>query len=205
MTSLPVPLAAAVDAAEVKRRLANPGRLWPEVPQTGAPEGIASAVLVPVVLHPIPTLLLTLRAAQLSSHAGQVAFPGGRIEPGENPEQAALREAAEEIGLDPRLPQVLGRLPGHVTGTGYHITPVLALVEPPLNLVPAPDEVELAFEYELAPLLNPALPEIRTAVRRGETRSFYVWPHAEHYVWGATAAIMHSLAALLRDGKGLGE
>lgn len=195
------PLPPALDAAEVERRLRNPARLWPGTPQSGRPEGIASAVLVPVVLHPAPTLLLTLRAARLSAHAGQVAFPGGRIEPGENPEQAALREAAEEVGLDPRLPRVLGRLPEHVTGTGYHITPILALVEPPLNLVPSPDEVELAFEYELAPLLDPALPERRSAVWRGERRAFHVWPHTQHYIWGATAAIMHSLAALLRDGQ----
>ncbi|MDJ0388492.1 CoA pyrophosphatase [Roseomonas sp. E05] len=205
MISLPAPLAPALDASAVRQRLTEPGRLWPEVPQSGASEGIASAVLVPVVLHPSPTLLLTLRASGLSSHAGQVAFPGGRIEPGESAEQAALREAAEEIGLDPRMPEVLGRLPGHVTGTGFHITPILALVEPPLNLVPAPDEVELAFEYELAPLLDPALPETRTAIWRGERRSFYVWPHARHYVWGATAAIMHGLAALLRDGTRSGE
>ncbi|MXP65719.1 CoA pyrophosphatase [Roseomonas sp. M0104] len=205
MTTLPVSLAPALDPAEVRRRLTDPGRRWPEVPQSGAPEGIASAVLVPVVLHPLPTLLLTLRASSLSSHAGQVAFPGGRIEPGETPEQAALREAAEEIGLDPRLPEVMGRLPGHVTGTGFHITPILALVEPPLNLVPAPDEVELAFEYELALLLDPALPETRSAIWRGRRRSFSVWPHARHYVWGATAAIMHRLAELLRDETRSGE
>jgi 8-oxo-dGTP pyrophosphatase MutT (NUDIX family) len=191
-----ISLAVTLDAAEVARRLANPARL-----SAGSAilSGRASAVLVPVVLHPVPTLLLTLRAAALSSHAGQVAFPGGRMDPGETPEQTALREAAEEIGLDPRLPRVTGRLPELVTGTGYHITPVLALLEPPLNLTPAPDEVELAFEYELASLLDPALPETRTAIWKGERRSFAVWPHARHYIWGATAAIMHSLAALLRD------
>nr|WP_305123320.1 CoA pyrophosphatase [Roseomonas sp. GC11] len=194
---MPPPL----DAAEVARRLADPARLARAAAGDEAvpPGAKPSAVLVPVVLHPSPTLLLTLRAARLSSHAGQVAFPGGRIEPGENPEQAALREAAEEIGLDPRLPRLLGRLPGHVTGTGYHVTPVLALLEPPLSLVPSPDEVEQAFEYALAPLLDPALPQRRTALWKGERRSFYVWPHDEHYVWGATAAIMHSLAVLLRD------
>ncbi|WP_419895845.1 CoA pyrophosphatase [Roseomonas sp. USHLN139] len=196
---LPVPLAAPLDAAEVERRLSDPVRLARAAAQRVAPQGRPAAVLVPVVLHPQPTLLLTLRAARLSSHAGQVAFPGGRIEPGENPEQAALREAAEEVGLDPRLPRILGRLPEHLTGTGYHVTPVLALLEPPLNLVNAPDEVEQAFEYDLAPLLDPALPERRSAIWKGERRHFFVWPHAEHYVWGATAAIMQSLAALLRE------
>ncbi|WP_160000525.1 CoA pyrophosphatase [Roseomonas sp. 18066] len=195
---LPVPVAAPLDAAEVVRRLSDPARLARAAAMTVAAQGTPAAVLVPVVLHPQPTLLLTLRAARLSSHAGQVAFPGGRIEPGENPEQAALREAAEEVGLDPRLPRILGRLPEHVTGTGYHVTPILALLDPPLNLVNAPDEVEQAFEYDLAPLLDPALPERRSAIWKGERRHFFVWPHEQHYVWGATAAIMQSLAGLLR-------
>ncbi|MFZ6763030.1 NUDIX hydrolase [Pseudoroseomonas sp. WGS1072] len=191
-----------MDAEAVLRRLSEPGRLAPppaRAPVPSAPPpGIAAAVLVPVVLGPRPSLLLTLRAATLSSHAGQVAFPGGRIEPGETPEQAALREAAEEIGLDPRLPRILGRLPEHVTGTGFHVTPVLAVLEPPLNLTPAPDEVAQVFEYDLAPLQDPALPERRAAIWKGERRSFDVWPHDEHYVWGATAAIMRTLAAALR-------
>lgn len=190
----------SLSAAELLRRLAEPGRL------DRAGRGVRphagdrqAAVLVPLVLHDAaPSVLLTLRAAHLSSHAGQVSFPGGRIEAGENPEQAALREAAEEVGLDPRLPQVIGRLPGMMTGTGFHITPVLAVLQPPLNLVPAPDEVEQAFEYDLAPLLDPALPEIRQAEFRGQMRSFFVWPHETHYVWGATAAILQSLAQVLR-------
>jgi 8-oxo-dGTP pyrophosphatase MutT (NUDIX family) len=197
--ALPPPAAASLDAAEVVRRLSDPARLARAAATTLPAEGRPAAVLVPVVLHPRPTLLLTLRAARLSSHAGQVAFPGGRIEPGENPEQAALREAAEEVGLDPRLPRLLGRLPEHLTGTGYHVTPVLALLDPPLSLVNAPDEVEQAFEYDLAPLLDPALPDRRSALWRGERRHFVVWPHAQHYVWGATAAIMQSLAELLRQ------
>ncbi|MDQ1080585.1 CoA pyrophosphatase [Pseudoroseomonas cervicalis] len=213
--SRPAGAGFALDPEELTRRLSDPARLrWlaervasedralGEQPLDSAAGpatlGKPSAVLVPVVLGPRPSLLLTLRAAKLSSHAGQVSFPGGRIEPGENPEQAALREAAEEIGLDPRLPRLLGRLPGHVTGTGYHVTPVLALLEPPLNILPSPDEVEQAFEYDLAALLDPALPERRTAIWKGERRSFYVWPHATHYVWGATAAIMRNLALLLR-------
>ncbi|WBV43566.1 CoA pyrophosphatase [Pseudoroseomonas cervicalis] len=215
MSGAAPPLETPLDTAELVRRLSDPARLrWlagrvaaedralGEQPLDSAAgpaiPGKPSAVLVPVVLGPRPSLLLTLRAAKLSSHAGQVAFPGGRIEPGETPEQAALREAAEEVGLDPRLPRLMGRLPGHVTGTGYHVTPVLALLQPPLNIVPSPDEVEQAFEYDLAPLLDPAFPERRTAIWKGERRSFYVWPHATHYVWGATAAIMRNLALLLR-------
>ena len=114
-----------------------------------------AAVLVPIVLHPRPTILLTLRAAKMSAHAGQVSFPGGRIEAGETPEAAAVREAAEEVGLDPRLPELLGRLPEHHTGTGFHITPVVALVPPPLNLVADPREVEEPFELPLSVILDP--------------------------------------------------
>lgn len=195
--ALPGPLAAA----EVVRRLSDPARLGRGGGAVASEGGAAAAVLVPVVLHDSgPALLLTLRAETLSSHAGQVAFPGGRIEPGENPEQAALREAAEEIGLDPRLPRILGRLPEHVTGTGFHVTPVVALLDPPLNLVPSPDEVALVFEYALAPLLDPALPQRRSAIWKGERQHFLVWPHETHYVWGATAAIMHTLAVALREG-----
>lgn len=163
------------------------------------PDGIRpAAVLVPVVLHPDPALLLTLRAARLTSHAGQVSFPGGRIEPGETPEQAAVREAAEEIGLDPRLPELLGRLPEHLTGTGYRITPVVALLAPPLHLTPHAGEVEECFELPLSVVLDPAAPERRRAEFQGRAREFWVWPHERHYIWGATAAILLNLARLLR-------
>jgi mutator protein MutT len=157
-----------------------------------------AAVLVPIVLHPRPTILLTLRAAKMSAHAGQVSFPGGRIEAGETPEAAAVREAAEEVGLDPRLPELLGRLPEHHTGTGFHITPVVALVPPPLNLVADPREVEEPFELPLSVILDPAAPERRTAEWKGRTRTFWVWPHERHYIWGATAAILVNLAKVLR-------
>ena len=157
-----------------------------------------AAVLVPIVLHPQPSILLTLRAAKLSAHAGQVSFPGGRIEAGETPEAAAVREAAEEVGLDPRLPELLGRLPEHHTGTGFHITPVVALVPPPLNLVADPREVEEPFELPLSVILDPHAPERRTAEWKGRTRTFWVWPHERHYIWGATAAILVNLAKVLR-------
>jgi 8-oxo-dGTP pyrophosphatase MutT (NUDIX family) len=159
----------------------------------------AAAVLVPIILHPgAPSVLLTLRSGQLSSHAGQVAFPGGRIEAGETAEAAALREAAEEVGLDPRLPEILGRLPDHLTGTGYRMTPVVALLRPPLNLVHDPAEVEEPFELPLAVVLDPAAPERRRAERNGRMREFWVWPHERHYIWGATAAVLVNLARLLR-------
>jgi len=91
-----------------------------------------AAVLVPLVLHRAPAILLTRRAAHLSAHAGQVAFPGGRLEAGESPEEAALREAEEEVGLPRHWPRLIGRMPRHQTGTGYMVTPVLGLLERPL-------------------------------------------------------------------------
>ncbi|MBR0656872.1 CoA pyrophosphatase [Roseomonas arctica] len=160
---------------------------------------IDAAVLVPIILRAEPEILLTLRAATLSSHAGQVSFPGGRIEPGETPEQAALREAAEEVGLDPRLPSVLGALPEHRTVTGYHVTPVLALIEPPFTLTPDPAEVAEIFAYPLAELLRPGAVQRQSAAFRGRTREYWVWPHDRHLIWGATAAMLRNLAILLAD------
>ncbi|MDI3305568.1 MAG: CoA pyrophosphatase [Acetobacteraceae bacterium] len=192
-------------AEQIAARLADPAALARAAPGIGssaeglAPERIIpAAVLVPIVLHPEPTVLLTLRAAKLSSHAGQVSFPGGRIERGETPEAAALREAAEEVGLDPRLPELIGRLPDHLTGTGFRMTPVVALVPAPLNLKPDPAEVEEPFELPLSVVLDPKAPERRSAEWKGRKREFWVWPHERHYIWGATAAVLVNLARVLR-------
>jgi 8-oxo-dGTP pyrophosphatase MutT (NUDIX family) len=163
-----------------------------------------AAVLVPFVLGSMPGVLLTKRTAHLSAHAGQVSFPGGRIDPEDaSPEAAALREAQEEIGLDPAQVELAGRLPDYVTGTGYRITPVIGLLPPGvaldmLQLMPSAHEVEAVFELPLAVLLDPDAPQRRRAHFRGRWREFWVWPHPEHYIWGATAGILVNLAARLR-------
>lgn len=190
-------------------RLADPDRLPRDRPspeedlERAARTGgriVHAAVLVPLVAHPEPTVLLTLRSSRLNSHAGQVSFPGGRMEAGETPEQAALREAEEEVGLDRALPLVLGRLPAVLTGTGYRVTPVVALLRPPFELRHDPGEVEEPFEYPLARLLDPAAPERRRQEFRGRMREFWVWPHERHYIWGATASMLVTLAAVLQSG-----
>jgi 8-oxo-dGTP pyrophosphatase MutT (NUDIX family) len=160
--------------------------------------------LVPFVLGPAPGVLLTRRGDALSSHAGQVSFPGGRIDPGDaSPEAAALREAHEEVGLDPASVELIGRLPDYVTVSGFRVTPVVGLLPQgvafdALDLRLSPHEVKDVFELPLAVLLDPQAPQRRTAMFRGRERHFWVWPHPHYYIWGATAAILVNLAARLR-------
>jgi 8-oxo-dGTP pyrophosphatase MutT (NUDIX family) len=159
---------------------------------------VPAAVLVPVVLGKVPGILLTKRTAHLSKHAGQVSFPGGRIDAGETPEAAALREADEEVGLVARDVELLGRMDDYVTGTGYRITPVIGLLPPGLTLHPSPNEVESVFELPIDVLLDPQAPRRERGERRGNLREYWVWPHPDHFIWGATAAILVHLAQKLR-------
>jgi 8-oxo-dGTP pyrophosphatase MutT (NUDIX family) len=160
---------------------------------------VPAAVLVPVVLGPAPGILLTKRNAHLNKHGGQVSFPGGRIDATDaDAEAAALREAEEEIALDRMHVEVLGRLADYVTGTGYRITPVLGLLPPGLTFQPAPDEVEAVFELPIGVLLDPEAPKRQRHHVRGIWREYWVWPHPDHYIWGATAAILVHLAQKLR-------
>jgi 8-oxo-dGTP pyrophosphatase MutT (NUDIX family) len=165
-------------------------------------EGVTTpaAVLVPIVNRPEGlTLLLTQRSADLPDHPGQISFPGGRVEP-EDPThaQAALREAAEEVGLDRLRVAVLGQLAPYETVTGYRVTPVVGWVEPPFTLTTDPVEVAEAFEVPLAFLLDPANHQ-RQFRMLGETRrDFWAIPYRDRYIWGATAAMLLIFERTLR-------
>jgi 8-oxo-dGTP pyrophosphatase MutT (NUDIX family) len=154
-----------------------------------------AAVLMPVVLRPSGlTVLLTERAAHLKTHAGQVAFPGGRIEPGEGALTAALREAQEEIGLDPALVSPLGFLPPYFSGTGFRVQPLVALVPPEIALQPNPDEVGRIFEVSLDHVLDLAQYRQSTIFWRGKERTFFILDYPDAYIWGVTAGILRSFA-----------
>ncbi len=197
-----------MDAADLPARLARPAEGPPgdDASDLIGASLIPAAVLVPFVFGAAPGVLLTKRTAHLTAHAGQVSFPGGRIDPEDaDAEAAALREAQEEIGLDPARVRIVGRLPDYVTGTGYRITPVVGLLPPDtaleaLSLRPSEHEVEKVFELPLSVLLDPAAPQRKRAQFRGRWREFWVWPHPDHYIWGATAGILMNLAAKLRSG-----
>ncbi|MBL8808412.1 MAG: CoA pyrophosphatase [Rhodospirillales bacterium] len=166
-----------------------------------APAGTmkAAAVLVPLVARPEGlSVLLTQRTAHLHDHAGQISFPGGRLEP-DDPDAvaAALRETEEEIGLHRRHVDVVGRLDTYQTRTSYEVTPVVGLVTPPFELTPDPFEVADIFEVPLAFVLDPRNRERRSRDFQGTQRHFWVLPYPDRYIWGATAGMLVNLAEVL--------
>lgn len=170
----------------------NPG-MDPEGPLTPA------AVLVPLVLRPGgPTVLLTQRTDHLYDHAGQISFPGGRIEDGDaTPEAAALRETEEEVGLNPSRVELIGRLDTYVVRTGFEVTPTVGFVHPPFDINPDPFEVAEVFEVPLAFIMDRGNHERHSREYQGTQRFFYVMQYEDRYIWGATAAMLVNLVDIL--------
>ncbi len=165
-------------------------------PGTGpCPPLIPAAVLVLLVDRRRGlTVLLTERTEHLADHAGQISFPGGRIGAGDGgPEDAALRETEEETGLSRRRVDVLGRLDTYITRTGFTVTPVVAIANPPLGLDPDPREVAAVFEVPLAFFLDAANHQLCSRPFRGRDRRFYAMPYRDRYIWGATAGMLVNL------------
>src|SRR5882724_11131641 len=175
----------------------QPGGQPPQIALTPA------AVLVPIVDQPGGlTILLTQRTAHLSDHAGQIAFPGGRIEPTDaHPVAAALREAEEEVGLPESHVEIVGRLDTYITGTGFEIIPVVGLVRAPYPARPDPYEVAEIFEVPLDFVIDPLNLQRGTREWKGATRTFFALPYGHRYIWGATAGMLVNLAEVLAEGE----
>jgi 8-oxo-dGTP pyrophosphatase MutT (NUDIX family) len=158
------------------------------------PPARPAAVLVGIVAREELMVLLTQRTSDLPTHAGQIAFPGGKLEPHDpGPVEAALREAEEEIGLGADFVEPLGFLDGYRTGTGFTVAPVVAMIRPGFRLAPDPREVADVFEVPLAFLMDEANHHKHTREWKGRDRHYYAMPYGERYIWGATAGMLKNL------------
>jgi 8-oxo-dGTP pyrophosphatase MutT (NUDIX family) len=187
-------------------RFANPPIWQPELVrerQFMDRQPAPAAVLLGLVMREQPTVLLTQRTAHLSTHSGQIAFAGGKSDAGDADAAAtALREAQEEVGLDPLHVQVLGELPIYITGSSFYVTPVVALISAEMTLQPNPSEVAHAFEVPLAFLMNPANHRWHQVQHEGFVREWLSMPYQdgsnERFIWGATASMLRNFYCFLQ-------
>ena len=169
-----------------------------DLPEQSEALMVPAAVVIAITDRVEPGVILTVRREDMRTHAGQVAFPGGRIDPGESATEAALREAQEEILLDPAQCEVVGTIEPYRTITGYLVTPVCAVIPPDLPLESQEREVADWFEPPLQFLLDPANQQQRSALFRGETRHYYELLWEDRRIWGATAAMIVNLSRRLQ-------
>ncbi len=193
--------------ARVRAALAAPARNTSDYDLNDGGSGSDPSRLTPAAvligLVPVPSgleVILTTRASHLKHHAGQVAFPGGKLDAEDRDEVAcALREAGEEIGLDLSQARVMGAFAAHETVTGYHVTPVVALIDPAFQPRPDPGEVAEVFRVPLAHLTEPGSYRIEQRHWRGVWRRYYTVPYGPYYIWGATARMLRALADGMAD------
>src|SRR3954449_3355810 len=189
-------LADRLHAALLKPAMQPP--LIGDLPEAWESSDVAAAVLVAITDRPDPGVILTVRRENMRTHAGQIAFPGGRIDPGEDALKAAVREAHEELLLDPSAVNLVDTIEPYRTVTGYVVTPVLGVVPPNLPLTPHEHEVADWFEAPLGFVLDPANQHSRSALFQGQTRHYYEIPWEGRRIWGATAAMIVNLSRRLQ-------
>ena len=185
----------------LREALTQPSVLPPlegDLPEERALASVPAAVLVGITDRPDPGVILTVRREHMRTHAGQVAFPGGRVDPGEDSVAAALREAWEELGLDPGAAEIIGAIDPYRTVTGYVVTPVLAVVQPDQPLSPHEHEVADWFEAPLAFVLDPTNQQYKSALFQGRERHYYEIMWGERRIWGATASMIVNLSRRLQ-------
>lgn len=197
----PDPLARVVEGLRRGGDASSDFDLNPETPSPAGRKLRPAGVLVPLVLcNGRAEVILTKRASGLKHHPGQIAFPGGKQEDSDaDVTAAALREAQEEIGLDPANVEVLGALPTHETVTSFTMTPVLGRVLQPFRFKPEPGEVDEVFQVPLDHLTNPAHYSVQSRRWLGKRRYYYTVPFGPYYIWGATARILRRMAEQMRN------